>query len=315
MVILKGRTTKLEQLAEALTAPSFIALSTLEDGAGHFLPLDAFIRHARDPIQVTFQTRQGSLVIEYMLQKEKTCYKGRIGVKSDATAWVSLDKIEDKPDEKFYRIQANLNSPVSLKNFPFDEQQMQIILEDKKSTVDDLVYIPLDEESGIDDSIAFTGWNIKGWSGEVKEHYYPVYDETYSQYVFSINIAKIVFNSFLKTFLPVVFIMLVVLFSFLLDPDKVQARLGMVGSSLVASVMFHVSISNQIPPVGYLTFADKFMLLTYFVLLASFIINIAMLELQQLKKNEMVEKMHKYTKYPVFIVVLLLYFNLFLFFV
>ena len=227
----------------------------------------------------------------------------------------SIEKIIDEPTEKFYRIQANLNSPVSLKNFPFDEQQMQIILEDKKSTADELVYIPLDEESGIDDSIAFTGWEITGWNAQVKEHYYPAYDETYSQYIFSIGIAKIVFNSFLKTFLPVVFIMLVVLFSFLLDPDKVQARLGMVGSSLVASVMFHVSISNQIPPVGYLTFADKFMLLTYFVLLASFIINIAMLELQQLKKNEMVEKMHKYTKYPVFIVVLLLYFNLFLFFV
>lgn len=227
----------------------------------------------------------------------------------------SIEKIIDEPNEKFYRIQANLNSQVGLKEFPFDQQDMQIVLEDKENTIDALQYQSLTEESGIDDSIAFTGWKINGWTAEVKEHYYPVYDEIYSQYVFNINISKIIFNSFLKTFLPVIFITLVVLFSFLLDPDKVPTRLGMVGSSLVASVMFHVSISSQIPPVGYLTFADKFMILTYFVLLASFILNIAMLECQQLKRTSLVEKMHRYTKYPVFVIVPLLYINLFLFFI
>ena len=228
---------------------------------------------------------------------------------------VSIDKIEDSPKEKFYRVQANLNSQVDLKRFPFDSQKMQIIIEDKKNTIDKIKYIPLKDESGIDSSIAFTGWNIEGWNSESKEHYYKVYNETYSQSVFSIDISRIALNSFMKTFLPVIFIVLIVVSTFVLDPDKVTTRMTVASSSLIAAVMFHISISNQIPPVGYLTFADKFMVMTYFILLASFIINIILLELQELKKMELVEKVHRSTEYSMFAVVPVLYIILFVFFV
>ncbi len=226
----------------------------------------------------------------------------------------SVDKIIDDPNQKFYRVQANLNSPVDLRDFPFDKQKMQIIIEDKRSTTDEIQYVAKKETSGIDDSIAFTGWDMDGWGAEVKDHFYKVYDSTYSQFVFNINISRIALNAFIKTFLPVFFILLVVLFSFLLDPDKITNRLAMAGSSLVAAVMFHISISNQIPPVGYLTFADKFMILTYFILLVSFVLNITMLELQEKKKVELVEKIHRRTEYTMFIIVPLLYLLLFILF-
>jgi len=226
----------------------------------------------------------------------------------------SLDKIEDASNDKFYRIQANLNSEVDLRKFPFDSQKIEIILEDKKNTIEKLVYLPLLEESGIDKSIAFTGWEIRGWKAGSGEHHYPVYNETYSQYKFSIDITRVAVNSFIKTFLPVIFILMVVLFSFLLDPDKLTTRIGVAGSSLVAAVMFHVSITNQIPAVGYLTFADKFMVLSYLVLLTSFVVNIAMLQLQELRRQGLVEKIHKKTEYSVFIIVPMLFAVLFWFF-
>lgn len=225
----------------------------------------------------------------------------------------SIDKITDNPNEKFYRVQANLNSPVDLKKFPFDNQNMQIIIEDKESTTDDLVYAANNQESGIDNSIIFPGWNLVGWTAEVKEHDYEVYGEKYSQYVFSIGISRIKLNSFIKTFLPMIFIILVALCSFVLDPDKITTRIGMVGSALAASVMFHVSISNQIPPVGYLTFADKFMGLTYFVLLLSFMLNVFLLEMHEKKKIDVVEKIHRSTEYSIFAIVPLLYLILFIF--
>ena len=226
----------------------------------------------------------------------------------------SVDKIIDEPNQKFYRIQASLNSPVDLKNFPFDKQKMQIIIEDKQRTIDEIQYTAKKEASGIEESIAFTGWNIDGWDAESKEHYYKVYDATYPQFVFDVNISRIAINSFIKTFLPVFFILLVVLFSFVLDPDKITTRLGMAGSSLVAAVMFHISISNQIPPVGYLTFADKFMILTYFILLMTFVLNISLLELQEKKKLELVERIHRKTEYSIFLIIPLLYLLLFLLF-
>ncbi len=226
----------------------------------------------------------------------------------------TIDMIIDEPNEKFYRIQANLNSPVALYKFPFDNQELSIILEDKTRTIESITYVPSHDETGIDPSIVFAGWNIDGWLVQTNEHYYSVYDETYSQYVYTISISRITLSSFLKTFLPVFFILIVVLCTYIIDPDKVAQRITMVSSGLVAAVMFHVSINNQIPAVGYLTFADKFMILTYFVILLSFIIAIALLELQEQKKTALVEKLHKTTEYLMFILVPLMYVLLFYFF-
>jgi hypothetical protein len=227
----------------------------------------------------------------------------------------SLEKIIDSPNEKFYRIQANLNSPIDLKKFPFDNQKLEIILEDKKKTVEELRYIADKGESGIDESITFVGWDLGEWDARVIDHKYAIYNnETYSQYVFTIPISRIMVNAIFKTFLPITFIILVMLSSFVLDPDKITTRLAMVGSALVASVMFHVSIANQIPPVGYLTFIDKFMVLTYFVLLMSFVFNVFLLELQERKKEPLVKKLHSYTEFTMFILVPILYLILFIFF-
>lgn len=225
----------------------------------------------------------------------------------------SVDKILDYSAEKFYRIQAQLVSPVDLKSYPFDTQQLELILEDKELTTNDLVYVVNEEETALDPSVSIPGWVMTNSGASVREHTYDIYNESYSQYVFTIDLARIKLNSFIKTFLPIAFIMLVMLSSFVLDPDKLSTRMGMVGSALVASVMFHVSLTNQIPPVGYLTLADKFMILTYFILLMSFVLNVILMELTERQQKAKVEKFHRLTEYWMIAVVIILY--LFFFFI
>ena len=225
----------------------------------------------------------------------------------------SMDKIIDKPNEKFYRVLANLQSPINLKRFPFDTQKLQIIIEDKVKTIDEVVYVPEKEESGLDSSVVFPGWKIKGWEPEVSRHTYPVYGESYSQYQFTVNITRIKMNSFLKTFVPVLFLMLIMTSSFILNPDQIVTRLATISSSLVAAVMFHLGIASQVPPVGYMTFADKFMGLTYLILLASFFLNISVFVLQSKGKKEQAQTLSTLCEKLVFIGVPVLYIGLFLF--
>ena len=232
----------------------------------------------------------GSFTVDFYLDLKSRNPKDQITEDAAAIEFMNgrgtFDKMEDKGNEKFYRVLATLNTPIDLRRFPFDAQKMQIILENKTNSLGKVKYIPLTAESGMDQAIVFPGWDIKGWAATAGEHEYPVYktpegkNEIYSQYIYSVNIARIPVNSFLKTFLPVLFLMLIVAASFILDPDKVTARLGAISSALIASVMFHVSISGQIPPVGYLTFADKFMVLTYLILLMSFCLSLAVYIMQ-----------------------------------
>ncbi|MBP7281813.1 MAG: hypothetical protein KBA66_09565 [Leptospiraceae bacterium] len=274
-----------------------------------FLPLSVFAENVNLGIYIVnigkFDVSTGSFTIDFYLTL-KTDKKPEYPLDSfefmNGRATHS-EKIYTEGDNLIqYRILANLSSPVDLRRFPFDEQTLSIIIENKKYKNDLVKYTILENESGIDELIAFTGWNIRGWKVRERDHHYKVFNESYSLVSLDITIEKIVWNAFFKTFLPVLIIIFLVTCSFIMDIDKVKDRLGICTSGLVASVMFHLSITNQIPPVSYLTIADKFMILTYIVLMLCVILNVSMLQLIQVQYEHRAVKIHNFTKYGMFVV-------------
>ncbi len=226
----------------------------------------------------------------------------------------AIDKLIDSPTEKFYRVQAALAENIDLKNYPFDSHSLTIALEDKINTVEQLVYHADPKNAGVDPGVILVGWNLKGFDQIVATHYYAPYDETYSRYVFSIQIERIFLASILKTFLPVLFIVIVGLLAlFIHETDKLWTRIGINTSSLIASVMFHLNVTASLPPLGYLTFADKFMLVTYVVLILSLGSTILMMRHAKKKDEEMLEKIYRWSLYGIPVLTLIGYLLLFLF--
>jgi hypothetical protein len=205
----------------------------------------------------------------------------------------TVDMSIDESDEKFYRIQGVFGSHVDMERYPFDTQKLQIIIEDKLLVTDDLVYLPVRNESGIDDAIIFPGWEVKEWTVSVDEHYYSPWDETYSRYTYTIEIERITLNALLKTFVPLFFMILITLASLMLSPKEMGFRITIGGSTLITTVLLHLSILSEIPPTPYLTFTDKFMFVTYTIVLLSFLVNIYILELKERKKERTIDKVQK----------------------
>jgi hypothetical protein len=222
---------------------------------------------------------------------------------------------EDGTYVKIYRILATLTTKIDLKKFPFDEQKLGVMIESTIENTSDLIYVPIEEETGMDQYNRFPGWTINGWNTEINEHYYDVFSESYSQYVFNVSISKMWFNSFMKTFLPVLFTVLITLVIFMIAPDKVTTRLEIICSLLIAIAMFHISIFSQLPPVSYLTVADKFMFLTYFILLLCICINMYIYNLQRNKVNKDFVAIDKRIRYALFVLVPLAYIAFFMFFI
>lgn len=239
-----------------------------------------------------FDPQSGTYTVDFYLSLkcESNCSSNFEFVNGRAN---TIDKIIDEPTEKFYRIQATLQDNVDFRKFPFDTHTLTIRLEDKTQTKEDQFYIINEKETGLSDSINFIGWELKGWNANVVDNYYSVYDENYSTYIFSINLKREWVSSFLKTFVPIFFIMLLNFFAHFPDPDKITNRLTMHTSFIIAAVMFHVAIGNQLPPLGYLTLADKFMFASYLSLGFSLLSAIVVLELVEEKKMNLVTKVHK----------------------
>ncbi len=179
-----------------------------------------------------------------------------------------LDKELDEPTRQDYRVYATLQDNFNLRAYPFDRHDLSIAIEHKVFPIEQLVYLPDRERSGVSPDIIITGWELEpGWDASVEERYFPTFDQTFSHFIFSVAIERAVLASLMKALLPSLIITLSGFLALLLHtPEKAQARTATLGSALVAVVLFHLNMTSSIPPVGYLTFADRFSLINYLAL-------------------------------------------------
>ena len=187
----------------------------------------------------------------------------------------SVDAIVNEEKHKEFRVLANLYQNLDLRAYPFDRHKLTVLLENKSRDNTSLVWKVSDVDSGLDPEVTVVGWDLTGAHGRVDVHDYG--DKKFSRFVYEVELRRIVLTSIFKAFLPAFFIVVVGLLSLLMLPDKVIPRLGMATSALLGTVMFHLTVTSQIPPVGYLTFADRFMIASYVVLLGCLISTVVLM--------------------------------------
>lgn len=192
---------------------------------------------------------------------------------------VSATPIVNTPTTRSWRVYATLQPKLDLRLFPFDRQRVEISLEDGQLGADALRLVPANTATGVDRDVRVVGWNIAGWT--IAEHTSDYAGDTYSRLTFEVELEKPVLSAFLKTLLPLCFILAIMLSSYVMDTDKIKERIGMASAALTAAVMFHVAVGNQMPLTGYLTFADKCFIVVYTVTLGTVILNLRILQLQQ----------------------------------
>jgi hypothetical protein len=81
--------------------------------------------------------------------------------------------------------------------------------------------------------------------------------------VFEVRVTREPFGTTVKTLLPPLVFMLVSGLSFLFPPEKLALRVGAGTSMLISAVMYHISQTSSLPPLGTLTLIDKIMMSTY----------------------------------------------------
>ncbi len=198
-----------------------------------------------------------------------------------------------------YRVRANLITNVNVDNYPFDEQTLTLSIGDKQGTKDDVVF-------NADPS--FSGWaysqaHVLGWSFRNQmdvttyEDAYPNnLGGLYSRFELSITAYKPWLSSFINNLLPVFIIMLVGFLSFLLSPEAAGDRLTLTSSTLVALILFHLSLNNALPPLASFTYADKFMIVNYLAISISTAISAVMLVLRDGGHVEAALRLNRWTR-------------------
>jgi hypothetical protein len=172
------------------------------------------------------------------------------------------ESITNDSSEVWYRIQANLFITPDYHLYPFDTQDLKVIIEDSTHNKSVLNYAPMTEFNGIDKDFTIAGWEIKSHDSTIADHEYP-WGETYSQLTFTVTLARSAGASAIKILIPPIIFCIVSGLSFFFKADKITHRIGLGTSMLISAVMFHLSQTSSLPTLPSLILVDKIMIATY----------------------------------------------------
>ncbi|MFH1786125.1 MAG: hypothetical protein ABH829_00525 [archaeon] len=195
----------------------------------------------------------------------------------------SSTKIIDEPGYLFYRIRANLHENPDLHLYPKDTQSLTIKIEDSMYNSKQLVYVPDYEEIGMSGEVEIRNWDIVDAEARVKENYYPNWKENYSRYTYEVRMGR-PSSAYWRIILPILFVAITAWACFLLPVHKIEAKLALGGTALLSAVVLHILIIESIPPIGYLTLADRYIIALYSLLVFS-LVSMIMVERHLLKER------------------------------
>ncbi len=181
-----------------------------------------------------------------------------------------------------YRVKGDFLTTFDFTQYPFESHALPVIIEHKTLNISNIVF-EQDPTSTIEPTANVAGWNLGGFQTSVLEH---EYDETYSRFVFSVNLDRPIVSAFIKSVLPVSVITMISLLAFFMAPTNFAQRITLAVTTLLAATTFHLSLLNGIPPTGYLTFADRIMLSVYAIFLYNIAVSVFIMKLVDSKKFE-----------------------------
>lgn len=162
--------------------------------------------------------------------------------------------------ELWYRVQANLYSEPRFHAYPFDEQTVEVRVEDTAHPQAQLVYTPQLGRSGLDDEFQAAGWEVEGWTFETVRNEYS-FDEPYDQARFVVTLQRSVLSGVLKVIVPpLAFVIISGVSFFLVGADKIATRFALTANMAISAVMFHAGHSASLPSLSSMIFLDRYML-------------------------------------------------------
>lgn len=195
----------------------------------------------------------------------------------DGGTVTKMDRVDEEPGRIVMRVKADIAADLDLSEYPMDEHELSICFNHPSASTAELVYEVDGDDTAVDETVKLPGYEIGEYEASVETNRFEGYDQDTSVYSFDLTVHRVRLTSILKSFLPPLFIVLVASLGLLLKVKSLTNRLGMGTAGLLSAVMFHISSTSALPPLGYLTRADKFMIGTYVILVANILATVLML--------------------------------------
>lgn len=178
---------------------------------------------------------------------------------------------------QYYR--GTLSSNFDLHEFPFDSHRLEVHIEADAGEIDDLVFVAGDgriheEQASETYHVVPHGWELVQLSSDVSEAAYPRLGETFSRFVFGIEVKRDPHFYWWAIVLPLLPIVATSWSVFWMDPKEFSSQVGVGVTAMLTVVAYRITIDSSLPPLSYMTRMDYFLLVCQVWVFGAFLMSV-----------------------------------------
>lgn len=196
---------------------------------------------------------------------------------SSATGGVSGRPFPDEPVEmpdgtkyQGFRYQGVFSKNMDLHRFPFDTQQLNVLLEDINQDNSELVFVPDATPVTINSQLTIPGFRIGTPTLTVEDHQYPTGfgdlrsppNVSYSRITLAIPVARDALPYLVKIMLPILIVILITSLIYMIPARLEDARTGIGVTAMLTMVALQWTTDSDLPSVEYLMMVDVIYILS-----------------------------------------------------
>jgi hypothetical protein len=222
-----------------------------------------------------YDVKTGTFLADFFLSMTSAAPMPTLSLSSPNGKIDSQKTIADKPTFKLYRFTGAFKSPPDLRNYPFDSQELRILLEDDTHGTDQIRFVADKERTQLARGFRALGWQVDFVEARSLSQSYPDRfqgdDLYYGRYIFTLGLERFATSAAFKVFVPAFVIVLIAMLGMWVPPREMEVRSNSGAPMLAGAVLFHFALMQELPSTSYLTRADKLMLAVYISLALSMI--------------------------------------------
>lgn len=221
----------------------------------------------------------------------------------------SLSFVEDKGGIIWAskKVNAVLKKDWDVRKFPFDEQQMNIELEESNLDASQMIYIADTANTRFDTTLHVSNWTIERFEMTTKTKKYDTNygdptlsaDSEYPHASINIYIKRNSWGLFFSLFTGLYVAFFISSLVFFIDPIDVDPRFGLSVGALFAAVGNKYIVDSILPQSTAFTLVDKLHILTYILLLLCIVLSVISLRMW---KNGHVERSRRFDRRAYFFI-------------
>lgn len=200
--------------------------------------------------------------------------------KSSLSKTYLYDSPQTMPDGSKYqimRIESQFFKAFSLSDFPLDNHELTIAVEDSLRGSDELVFEIDRPDSGLSPNFSVSGWSLDGWNTKTYINDYGsnfgdrrvTQASRFTQMNFNIKIARPVSYFVWKLLLPLLVVLCGAWIALLLNPSLTETRAALPASALLTTVFLQQSYTATLPETGGLVLLDQIYVVAYVLIVVT----------------------------------------------